>query len=81
MCLARPLFSADSLLPSLYSGPLLAIMSGLVKNILRAPAGMQQERAYLYGSLLYYLSITRSRDDQGEESRSDKGQRSKCSLY
>ena len=56
--MALPHTPADSLLPSLYSGPLLAIMSGLVESVLKAPTGMQQVRAYLYGSLLYYLSMT-----------------------
>ena len=62
----------DTLLPSLYSGPLLAIMRGIMENILKAPAGLQQVRAYLYGSLLYYLTMTR---DQGtkEVSNQSKG--------
>ena len=63
---------ADSLLSSLYSGPLLAIMSGLVESVLRAPAGLQQLRAYLYGSLLFYLSMTQR--SKGEEPQLAKGQ-------
>ena len=44
------LITADMLLPSLYSGPLLVIMWGLQESMLRAPA-------YLLGSLLYYLTL------------------------
>lgn len=56
----------DSLLSSLYSGPLHGIMKALMDNVLKAPAGMQQARAYLYGSLLYYLTMTTSKE-LGEE--------------
>ena len=52
------LITADMLLPSLYSGPLLVIMWGLLESMLRAPASLQQLRAYLLGSLLYYLTLT-----------------------
>ena len=52
------LITADMLLPSLYSGPLLVIMWGLLESMLRAPASLQQLHAYLLGSLLYYLTLT-----------------------
>lgn len=49
----------DALLSALYSGPLHGIMRGLIENIMKAPAGMQRVRAYLYGALLYYLLLTK----------------------
>ena len=37
-----------------------------MENVLKVPAAMQQAKAYLYGSLLYYLTMTRQ-EDSGPE--------------
>lgn len=44
-------------------------MQGLIDNILKAPAAMQQARAYLYGSLLYYLTMTKQEDSEGQRTK------------
>ena len=64
----------DALLSVLYSGPLHGIMRGLIENIMKAPAGMQRVRAYLYGALLYYLLLTKQ--EEGEDRR--KGVETVC---
>jgi len=58
-------FLIDALLSALYSGPLHRIMRGLMENIMKAPAGMQHVRAYLYGALLYYLLLTKQEGGEG----------------
>ena len=65
------LFLPATLLPTLHSGPLHAILQGIVEGILRTPAAHQGTRAFLYGSLLYYLMMTRP----GAESGDDEGER------
>lgn len=47
-------------------------MQGLMENVLKAPAGMQQVRAYLYGSLLYYLTMTTNQ--HGEAAHPGRGE-------
>ena len=44
-------------------------MRGLMDNILKAPAAMQQARAYLYGSLLYYFTMTKQEDTGGQRAK------------
>ena len=65
----------DTVLSSLYSGHLHGIMRGLIDNILKAPAAMQQAKAYLYGSLLYYLTMTKQEDTGGQR---EKGMQQPC---
>ena len=48
---------SESLLTTVFSGPLHGIMRGLMENLLKTPAASQQERSFLYGSLLYYLVL------------------------
>ncbi len=44
-------------------------MQGLVENILRTSTAPQGVRAYLYGSLLYYLMMTRQAGEEGQDGR------------
>ena len=62
----------DSALSSLYSGPLHGIMQGLIDNILKVPAAMQQAKAYLYGSLLYYLTMTKQEVTGGQRGKGEQ---------
>ena len=40
-----------------------------MENVLKAPAAMQQAKAYLYGSLLYYLTMTKQEDSGVQRSK------------
>ena len=42
----------------LQPGPMQGILKGLVEGLVQASSGQQLSRAYLYGSLLYYLQLT-----------------------
>ena len=57
----------QTLSSALYSGSLHGIMRGLMENIMKAPAGMQHIRAYLYGALLYYLLLTKQEGGEGRK--------------
>ena len=59
--------SPTPFLIALYSDPLHRIMRELMENIMKAPAGMQHVRAYLYGSLLYYLLLTKQEGGEGKK--------------
>ena len=73
------LWLLDSALSSLYFGPLHGIMQGLMDNILKAPAATQQAPTYLYGSLLYFLTMTKQEDSEGQRAKGvlERGQRGK----
>ena len=40
-----------------------------MENILKSPAVMQQAKAYLYGSLLYYLTMTKQEGTEGQRGK------------
>ena len=65
----------ESLLATLFSGPLQSITRSLVGTIQSTPGSMQRARAHLYGALLYYLMVAKQHPSEHKKQR---GQRS-CS--